>query len=79
MVIDGSFAFLVLGTEVVGVGQGSLLIALVADVELLLVRGLVVNEGLGVDEFEILEEGNFAHLEGQLGCVALLDEAGVVD
>lgn len=67
-----------LSTEVIGVGQSGLLVALVADVELLLVRGLIVNECLGVDEFEILEEGNFTHLEGQLGCIALLDEARVV-
>lgn len=77
--VDGSGALLVLDAEVVGFGDGGLLVALVAQVQLLLVGCLVIDQVLGLDQFVVLEQVDCAHLEAAAQSISLLDVGGVVD
>lgn len=65
--------------EIVSLWDDCLFISSVAFVQLLLVRGLVIDKVFGINKFEIIEHLDLTYFEGGLHGIALIDESRVVD
>ena len=75
----GPHTIRVFNLEVIGFRDGSLFIPCIAFVELFFIRGLIIDEILGIDKLVIFEHINFANLKCCFDVVSLADVILAVD